>query len=63
MSIHIDKKFEFPGMGFQFEAAAVMDCIRNGLLEESRVSHQHSLDVMMIMDKIQTQFRGELSNS
>ena len=52
------REFEFPGLGFHFEASAVMSCLKNGVKEESRLSHQHSLDVMKIMDGIVKNFES-----
>jgi dihydrodiol dehydrogenase / D-xylose 1-dehydrogenase (NADP) len=46
------KQFEFDGMGFQFEAEEVMNCLREGLKQSPLWSHQHTLDVMQILKGI-----------
>lgn len=46
------KSFDFPGRGFQFEADAVMNCLRKGILEEPRMTHLQSLEVMKILDHL-----------
>lgn len=46
------RTFEFEGMGFQFEAQEVMRNLQLGLKESPLMPFQHTLDVMMIMDKL-----------
>jgi predicted dehydrogenase len=40
------------GYGYQFEARHVNDCIRQGLIESSVMTHQNSIDLMETLDKI-----------
>jgi hypothetical protein len=40
------------GMGYQFEALEVMNCLDNGKLESDVVSHKFSLDLMSTLDRI-----------
>lgn len=44
--------FDFEGMGFQFEAMEVEECVSSGLKESLLMPFQHTLDVMNIMDQI-----------
>jgi dihydrodiol dehydrogenase / D-xylose 1-dehydrogenase (NADP) len=46
------RTFEFEGMGFQFEAMEVIDCLKKGLTESPRMPHAHTLDVIKTMDTI-----------
>lgn len=50
------RKFAYQGLGFQFEAEEVMNSLRNGLIESSRWTHQHSLEVMKLMDLVRSQW-------
>ena len=40
------------GMGYQFEAAEVMNCLEEGRIESKVVPHSFSLDLMNTLDKI-----------
>ena len=44
--------FEFEGLGYQFEAAAVGDCIRAGKLESDIMPLDETLEIMQTMDRI-----------
>lgn len=48
--------FEYPGMGMQFEAQEVVDCLRAGKLESGLVSHASTLAVMRTLDRIRAQW-------
>ncbi len=56
-------QFAFEGMGFQFEAEEVMNCVKKGILESPLMSHQHSLDVMKIMDEVSRKMSGGTSRT
>jgi predicted dehydrogenase len=47
--------FDFPGRGYQFEAAEVQRCLAEGLSESPLVPHATTLDVMTIMDTIRAE--------
>jgi predicted dehydrogenase len=49
-----EEKFEFdtPGEGFTYEAAAVMDDLRAGRLENSVMPHEKTLAIMRTLDRI-----------
>jgi predicted dehydrogenase len=47
--------FDFDGMGYQFEAAEVQRCLREGLLESSLVPHAVTLEMMSLLDTIRAQ--------
>jgi predicted dehydrogenase len=49
-------KLEYPGMGMQFEAQEVVDCLRAGKLESGLVSHASTLAVMRTLDRIRAQW-------
>jgi hypothetical protein len=40
------------GMGYQFEAAEVMNCLDNGKLQSEVVPHSFSLNLMSTLDRI-----------
>ena len=46
--------FEYPGMGMQFEAQEVGDCLRAKAGESTLVSHEHSLAIMRTLDRIRS---------
>ena len=50
------KTFPYPGMGMQFEAQEVVDCLRAGKLESDLVPHAGTLAVMRTMDRIREQW-------
>jgi predicted dehydrogenase len=52
------ERFDFPfdGGGFQFEAAHVADCLRQGLTESPLVTLDMSLGVMKTLDTLRDQF-------
>jgi predicted dehydrogenase len=52
------ERFEFPfeGGGFQFEAAHVADCLRQGLKESPLITLDQSLGVMKTLDTLRDQF-------
>jgi hypothetical protein len=41
-----------PGMGYQFEAMEVMECLDKGKIESDVVPHSFSLDLMKTLDRI-----------
>lgn len=45
-------EFPYPGHGYQFEAAHVMDCLSAGLLESERVPLDFTLDLIETLDAI-----------
>jgi predicted dehydrogenase len=47
--------FDFDGFGYQFEAAEVQRCLREGLLESPLVPHAVTLEVMSLLDTIRAQ--------
>lgn len=47
-----DAEFPYEGWGYHFEAAHVMECVRNGLLESDRVPLDFTLDLMDTLDTI-----------
>ena len=47
--------FPYAEAGFQFEAAHVCDCLKNGLTESPRVTRKESLSLMRIADEIRRQ--------
>lgn len=47
-----DAEFLYEGWGYHFEAAHVMECVRNGLLESDRVPLDFTLDLMETLDTI-----------
>jgi len=48
-------RFPYKESGFQFEAAHVHECLRNGLTESPRVTKKESLTLMRITDEIRRQ--------
>lgn len=52
------ERFEFPfeGGGFQFEAAHVADCLRQGLKESPLITLDQSLGIMKTLDTLRDQF-------
>lgn len=48
-------EFEFPGSGYQFEAAEVQRCLAAGELESPLVSQATTLEVMNLLDSIREQ--------
>ncbi len=48
-------EFDFPGNGYQFEAAEVQRCLAAGELESPLVPHETSLEVMNLLDSIREQ--------
>ena len=48
-------EFEFPGNGYQFEAAEVQRCLAAGELESPLVSQTTTLEVMNLLDSIREQ--------
>lgn len=49
-------KMAFKGNGFSFEAEEVMRCLRQGKIESEIMTHQETLSIMKIMDKIRAQW-------
>lgn len=49
------ESFDFDGVGYQFEAAEVHRCLREGRLESSLVPHSVTLEVMSLLDSIRAQ--------
>jgi predicted dehydrogenase len=47
--------FDFDGRGYQFEAAEVHRCLREGLLESPLVPHAVTLEMMSLLDTIRAQ--------
>jgi predicted dehydrogenase len=47
--------FDFDGRGYQFEAAEVQRCLRDGLLESPLVPHSVTLEMMELLDTIRAQ--------
>jgi predicted dehydrogenase len=47
--------FDFDGSGYQFEAAEVQRCLREGLLESPLVPHSVTLEMMSLLDTIRAQ--------
>jgi predicted dehydrogenase len=47
--------FDFDGAGYQFEAAEVQRCLREGLLESPLVPHDVTLEMMSLLDTIRSQ--------
>jgi predicted dehydrogenase len=50
-----DYPCEWEGRGFQYEVEEVLSCLNNKQIYSNQYSHQFSLDVMEIMDKIRKQ--------
>ncbi len=48
--------FPYPGMGMQYEAQQVGDCLRAGKRESSLVPHEGTLAVMRTLDRIRAQW-------
>ncbi|GAB7049715.1 Gfo/Idh/MocA family protein [Catenuloplanes indicus] len=46
---------EFPGKGYQFEAAEINRCLRAGLTESPAIPHALTLDVMGLLDDVRAQ--------
>jgi predicted dehydrogenase len=46
------KPFEYPGYGYQFEAAEVMQCLDQGLTESPRLPLSFSLTLMDLLDQV-----------
>lgn len=51
------RRFEFEGLGLQFEAKEVMDCLGKGFIESPLMNHRQTLDVMKMMDAIRKLLR------
>ncbi|MFK7978491.1 MAG: Gfo/Idh/MocA family protein [Saprospiraceae bacterium] len=47
--------FDYQVLGYQYEAAEMMRCMRGGKLESDLVPHQFSLDLMELLDEIRSQ--------
>jgi len=47
--------FDYQVLGYQYEAAEMMRCMREGKLESDLVPHQFSLDLMELLDEIRGQ--------
>jgi len=47
--------FAYPGMGMQYEAQEVVDCLRAGKRESDLIPHEGSLAVMRTMDRVREQ--------
>jgi predicted dehydrogenase len=47
-----DVAFQFDGAGYQYEAAEVHRCLREGLLESRLIPHAVTLEIMSILDTI-----------
>jgi predicted dehydrogenase len=47
--------FDFDGAGYQFEAAEVQRCLREGLLESPLVPHAVTVEMMALLDTIRAQ--------
>lgn len=47
--------FDYQVLGYQYEAAEMMRCMREGKLESDLVPHQFSLDLMELLDDIRGQ--------
>ena len=47
--------FDYQVLGYQYEAAEMMRCMRAGKLESDLVPHQFSLDLMELLDEIRGQ--------
>jgi len=50
--IRREAEFPYEGWGYHFEAAHVMECISNGLLESDRVPLDFTLDLVETMDTV-----------
>ncbi len=48
--------FPYPGMGMQYEAGEVSDCLRAGRCESALVPHEGTLAVMRTLDRIRAQW-------
>ncbi|MDP9798114.1 putative dehydrogenase [Catenuloplanes nepalensis] len=46
---------DFPGKGYQFEAAEINRCLRAGLIESPVIPHALTLDVMGLLDDVRAQ--------
>ena len=53
----IEEHFDLPtkGIGFTYEIGECHNCIRNNQIESKLWSHQHSLDLISVLDKIREQ--------
>jgi dihydrodiol dehydrogenase / D-xylose 1-dehydrogenase (NADP) len=58
----ISKKFPHPGLGFQYEADHVAECIMKGKLQSQIMPLQESLDIIKTMDKIRKQWHLKYPN-
>ena len=47
--------FDYQVLGYQYEAAEMMRCMREGKLESDLIPHQFSLDLMELLDEIRGQ--------
>ena len=47
--------FDYQVLGYQYEAAEMMRCMRAGKLESDLIPHQFSLDLMELLDEIRGQ--------